>query len=159
MKFLTKSECLNWLKQCAFAYPVADPAFSFHVSLPILADSGHKVGFMQKLMAWLPRDVECLLFVTAWGIWPSSEHPGLAALVRRGLGTNRPLHDAPGHVFAVEERHLLECVLLLSLYSFWDAVLADAGHRCLVRLSHDEMADIDSVDDLSLQIRNAMGLS
>ena len=42
---------------------------------------------------------ECLLWVTAWGVWESSENLHLFYRVRESYGERRLLEDAPGHLF------------------------------------------------------------
>ena len=83
---------------------------------------------------------ECLLWITAWGIWPSSEDWPTFYAARGSRGERRSLSDAPGHVFASAEADALETFLTLVIEQGWDAELLIAPNPNVVRrlfLSHD----------------------
>src|ERR1700687_135238 len=45
-----------------------------------------------------PRE-HCLLWVTTWGVWPSSENWHLYYRLRQSHADHRLIHEAPGHLF------------------------------------------------------------
>jgi len=50
---------------------------------------------LEKLQPW----DECLLFVSAYGIWESSENWNLYYRLRRSYSDDRLIEEAPGHLF------------------------------------------------------------
>jgi hypothetical protein len=89
---------------------------------------------------------ECLLWVTAWGLWPSSENWPAYYSARGVQGERRSLEIAPGHLFGVGETDLLTHFVRLVLENAWDAYLLGAGHgrrnRIHAIVSHDEWIEI-----------------
>ena len=78
-----------------------------------------------------------LFWITAWGIFPSSENRALFDAYRRSLDEHRSLQAAPGHLITERDVSDLECLMDMALYFYWDASLIDASSFC-IRLSHDE---------------------
>lgn len=77
------------------------------------------------------------LLITDWSIFPSGENINLFDGYRRSLGILDPLHVAPGHIFSDDaEADAIECILLLCLYFFWDALLI--VRDVSIEISHDE---------------------
>jgi len=93
---------------------------------------------------------EALLWITEWGVFPSSENMALFDGYRRSLGEERSLHEAPGHLFHASDLQELECLLDLAIYFFWDASVFAAS--VWLRVSHDEILSIHAKDELSLAI-------
>ena len=89
---------------------------------------------------------ECLLWVTSWGVWPSSENwPGYYK-ARGDQGERRSLEIAPGHLFTAVESELLKHFLRLVLENAWDAHVLPArggrGSGTHALVSHDEWVEI-----------------
>lgn len=141
MKCITHDESLAWMQAHGLDSLGVHQQMSSRWSLRIPGDSGRKISLARSVLDWFPQ-TDCLLLVKCWGIWPSAENPRLCQLVRCALGENRPLQDAPGHLFHAIERDDLECVLDLCLYNFWDAILVTSEASSLVTLSHDEWMEI-----------------
>lgn len=63
---------------------------------------------------------------------------------RSSVGETRRLYDAPGHVFAAEDRESLLWVMDLALQIGWDTWLAATPGRHLAFLSHDDRIELYS---------------
>lgn len=89
---------------------------------------------------------ECLLWMTQWGIWGSSEDWPKYYAARGALGERRSLEKAPGHLFTSSERTELKQFLLLTLENAWDARVLNArngtSNSRRVVVSHDEYVEI-----------------
>src|ERR1700755_7937 len=81
------------------------------------------------------------MWITGWGVFPSSENMALFDAYRRSIGETRPLQAAPGHLVQEGDDEKLECLLDLSLYFFWDVSLFD-GATLRIALSHDEVLTV-----------------
>ena len=85
---------------------------------------------------------ECLLWVTTWGVWPSTENWPDYDTLRGAQGERRSLEKAPGHLFVAGESALLMKFVCTTLTNAWDAMLLPISgnhsndHR--VEISHDE---------------------
>jgi len=89
---------------------------------------------------------ECLLWITQWGIWGSSEDWPKYYAARGANGERRFLEKAPGHLFTKAEGDALELFLTLVLENAWDAcVLAAKDQQTTARrvlVSHDEFVEV-----------------
>jgi hypothetical protein len=140
---LTADESSEWLRSHGYIAPY-ESGFAFHREVKTPLDSGQKCALAKCILRWLPADGECILLITAWGIWPSSENRELFERVRASLGETRTIVELPGQVLPLENKGVLECLLDVCFYNFWDIVFADARHRWLIRFSHDEYITIDA---------------
>jgi hypothetical protein len=116
--------------------------FSQRVSYLLPADAGKKTGLARRLTASVDYTGEGLLWIDAWGIWPSCENMRLFQAYRKSLREERPLQDAPFHVFTEPDSHDVECLLDLALYFFWDVIVLEGSRSKAVRISHDEYIDL-----------------
>ena len=80
----------------------------------------------------------CLLWVTEWGVWPSSENWHQFYRLRESYGERRLLHDAPGHLFLQHEAADLATFVGIALLSGWDFYLLPNTQYVTVFASHDE---------------------
>jgi hypothetical protein len=125
---LTRDESKRWCE--VRSIPVDDSG------LPALVERKHIVkaptsGLSWSRLHWLagflishlePFD-ECFLWVTQWGVWPSSENFHVFYRVRESYGERRLLHDAPGHLFLKHETADLQTFVELALLCGWDFYL------------------------------------
>lgn len=94
---------------------------------------------------------ECLLWVTLWGIWGSSEDWPTYYAARGTMGEKRSLEQAPGHVFERQDRAAFEEFLRLVMENAWDASVVpvndgkSTGRR--MKVSHDEFVEVLSSAD------------
>jgi len=83
---------------------------------------------------------ECLLWVTDWGVWPSSEDWPAYYAARGSRGERRSLQDAPGHLFDISQLSEMEDFLTFVIEHGWDAELLTASNGTASRrlfISHD----------------------
>ena len=102
MRFYTKDECEQWLRDTdrqkpdriadnqrqRFNYPTL-PQRIFHIARWI----AQNLTYRQPTLLW----------ITEWGIWPSSENWHLYYRLRQSYGDLRLLPEAPGHLFLEHE--------------------------------------------------------
>ena len=91
-----------------------------------------------------------LFWITAWGVWPSSENMAVFDGYRKSLGEHRALWEAPAHIFDESELQQIECLLDLALYFYWDAFLFNKGTLAFTT-SHDECVSVHSSDEETLR--------
>jgi hypothetical protein len=151
MRFLTISETTHWCHSHALPlgegdWP-AEPDKSLH---RLRAD----VPKSLDQLAWFCRFVEatlhprhhCLLWVTAWGIWESSENWHLYYRLRQSYGDVRLIEEAPGHLFLNHESHDLVSFLQVGLSAGWDMHLLPAGGYGRAFVSHDGWIEFAMVE-------------
>ena len=155
MRFLTEPECRTWALQRK--YPLGErpytvladaPRFSC-VSFTIPGDAGARVALARA--AWYSvgsGQPETMLWVTDWSVWPSSEHMPLAASMRRGLGEERSIQEAPGCIAMLGEDDQALSVLITAVLFLWDCWLLSTNGRLAVFFSHDECGTVCSRDDI-----------
>jgi hypothetical protein len=97
----------------------------------------------------------CLLWVTEWGVWPSSENWPAFYGARGTRGELGSLHYKPGHLFETDETDDLLLFLSIVLENGWDAhVLPGCAEKLLCRIwiSHDGWAELNTVEPRSFEL-------
>jgi hypothetical protein len=89
---------------------------------------------------------ECFLWITEYGVWPSSENFHLFYRIRESYGEGRLLGDAPGHLFLKHEKADLTTFILLALLSGWDFHLLSAPTDATAFVSHDGFMELNTDD-------------
>ena len=89
----------------------------------------------------------CLLWVTGWDIWTSSEDLHLYYKLRQSYGDHRLLYEAPGHLFLGYEASDLVSFLEVGILFGWDMHLLPTGGYARAFVSHDEFVEFASDDD------------
>jgi hypothetical protein len=84
---------------------------------------------------------ECLLWVTLWGVWSSSENFHLFYRLRSSYGEGRRLNDGPGHLFLKHEVADLATFIQVCLINGWDFHLLPVPAWKAAFVSHDEALD------------------
>ncbi|HXX20850.1 MAG TPA: hypothetical protein VEJ46_15710 [Candidatus Acidoferrum sp.] len=116
---------------------IEDRAHSVRVDLSRM--QWYKVTWFSEFIAsYLPPFDECLLWVSLWGVWPSSENSHLFYRLRETCGERRQLSDAPGHLFLRSESADLATFIGLALLFGWDFYLLTSPAYHLAFGSHDE---------------------
>ena len=151
MWFLTNEESQNWSKRSGFGLNEADR--------PIIKPRAHSVtkslaGMKWSRLTWLSRSIaeyaepfdECLLWVTLWGVWSSSENLHLYYRLRENYGDRRQLPTAPGHLFATHEGADLATFIQLGLMFGWDFYLLPSPDHHVAFVSHDEFIQFQTDD-------------
>ena len=89
---------------------------------------------------------QCLLWITQWGVWPSSENFHAFYRMRESYGERRLLQDAPGHLFLKHETADLQTFVELALLCGWDFYLLPAPAYAAAYVSHDEFIKLHTDD-------------
>ena len=153
MRFLDLEGCRAWAREHKIA--LAGTGFPVRVAdltLPVIRfdfpSSAHRTTwFSQYLSAALPGASENLLWVTGWGIWPSSENWHLYRHLRQSYGDRNSLEQAPGHWFTNAERDDLATFLQVGIICGWDMSLFADPDRARLLISHDEFVVMSSADE------------
>jgi hypothetical protein len=139
MRFLTAAECDAWVSSA----PVQTPEY---LSIALPPESG-RLLCAARIVAYRPAFRErCLLRVKEWDIWPSSNNWHLYYQLRRSLGDNRTIDEAPGHLFLEHEMEDLATYLHLAMLFGWDAELRPDAPYISGLLSHDGFLDLYADD-------------
>jgi len=149
MKVLTYHECDEWCTTRAFptrrfdgyiAGPTPDlESGPFHfVRFESPKDAGQRVFVGNLLFSLVDPSPEILLWLGDWAVWPSSQHMPLFTRFRQGLGEDRPLIEAPGHLITPDEGDDAISILVIALLFSWNCHLLTASGRDAVFVSHDE---------------------
>ena len=156
MRFLASNECREWCAEHGVALdaqdrPVFDPSLIHRARLTYVEEPGHGVAVRPAIIAAtldaLGSWSECLLWITLWGAWPSSENWPVFYGQRGNLGEGRSLDEAPGHLAGSKDRALVTTFLELVMNHAWEGHLlaADAaGVYSRVFVSHDEWVSLAS---------------
>ncbi len=102
---------------------------------------------------------EWLLWALDWDIWPNEEYPELWDEIREHHGEHRWLINAPGHLFAQNEKGLARAMMRLAMLFGWTAFLIPNPASFVVFIDDDELMsiqakDMPSISDLAAQIEN-----
>jgi len=117
----------------------------------IPGDSGKKTA-LARLVPRLPGStVPLVLWITGWGVWPSSENWDLFYGYRRSLGENRHLIDAPVHVVEAADSEALASILSMVFFFGWDAQLMNTTGEFMVTISHDEWLEVRTASGAAQQ--------
>ena len=106
------------------------------------ADSGVKCSLARLFSNLLLTEAPAFIYVTGWGIWPSSENLDLFDGYRRSIGEDRSLGAAPVHLFETSDKPAFVSILSMALYFVWDVQVFDERGTTLVTISHDEWMEI-----------------
>lgn len=129
-------------------FEVQLPPFETHYR-GVYADghrSGREASAATDLLTRLGPWDECLVRITAWGVWPSGEDWPAFYAWRGALGEQRSLETAPGHRFDPGEGPRLVELITLIMGNAWDADVLCArlgrADEIFGRISHDEWYEI-----------------
>ena len=140
MRFYTQQQCEEWLAQRTRVLPDQDkslPTERFDYPnegyrfFPIASAIAHSIMYQQPTLLW----------VTEWGIWPSSENWQLYYKLRQTYGDHQLLQDAPGHLFLEYEAEDLSTFLQLGMLSGWDGYILTGANHVNAFFSHDQYID------------------
>jgi hypothetical protein len=157
LRFYTKDESETWLSDRKRQKPDLMP--DVRVERIEYPPAPHQVFFFAH---WVASELTyrrpTLLFITEWGIWPSSENWHLYYKLRQTCGDNRQLHGAPGHLFLEHEAEDLASFLQLSMLNGWEGYVLTEANYVNAFFSHDEYVDFFGDKDANLaDIRKALG--
>jgi hypothetical protein len=162
LRFFTGDETVAWVKGLGlelnerFGTPDREPEHLHHVRF-LLPQTPGQVAWLSRFISTclMPR-ANCLLWVSEWGVWPSSENWHLYYRLRQSYGDHRLLHGAPGHLLLDYEEADLVSFLELGILNGWDMHLlpvlnyggtdtarAFVSHDEWVALSHRELSRVN----------------
>ncbi len=156
LRFYTKEECETWLSDRQRNRPDLMP--NVRVERIQYPREDYRVFFFAH---WVASELTfhrpTLLFITEWGVWPSSENWHLYYKLRQAYGDNRLLQEAPGHMFQEHEAEDLASFLQLSMLNGWGGYVLTEANYVNAFFSHDEYIDFfgDSGANLT-DIRKAL---
>lgn len=142
MRFLTLAECKQFAHDAGITeeeLAAATEEESGGRAIRVAIESErHRAFFLAKQVASLFHDFQAaLMWVTDYGIWPSSENQHLYYRLRRAAGDSGTLRDAPGHLFVKNEQDDFVTFVHLALEFGWGVnILAKPTYRW-VHASHD----------------------
>jgi hypothetical protein len=141
MRFLTveeaRSRCGEMVRLDAQGLPLRPDREALYARAPV-PGIPELTAFCRHLEhALQPRDA-CLLWVTEWGIWTSSEHLHLYYRLRQSYGDQRLLDEAPAHLFLDYEAADLVSFLAVGIVCGWDMHLIPFVGYARAFVSHDE---------------------
>lgn len=157
MRFYTGDECKNWLASRNRSMPdVTKGCLRLRIPYP------REPYRMFYLSHWIATELAfrmpILLWVTEWGIWPSSENWHLYYRIRQSHGDHRLLHEAPGHLFLEYEAEDLASFLQISMLNGWGGYLLTHADYANAFFSHDEYLDFYSSRQAMIdEIRKGLG--
>lgn len=157
MRFYRTDECQEWLTGRQRQKPNKQSGLLIHqISYP---REGHRFyGIADWVSSNLTFGAPVLLWITGWGIFPSSENLHLYYRLRQSYGDYRLLDEAPGHFFLQYEMHDLTSFLQLSMLNGWDGYVLGHNDAASVFFSHDECVDFYSAHQSLLDdIKKALG--
>lgn len=150
MKILTKenaSEMLGGKSLDTFVSQLSNQLRQVGGTYSIPRDSGAKTALSRVFAYLFLRKSSVCIYVSGWGVWGSSENLDLFYGYRRSFGENRPLIEAPVHLFEPTEEDTFVSILCMVFYFVWDAWVFDIEGKALVRISHDEWLEVRADDD------------
>jgi len=116
LRCYTEKECDEWLSGRLRVKPdLAEQACVEQVNYPKTAYQFY--FFATWIATELTFQQPTLLWVTEWGIWPSSENWHLYYKLRQSYGDTRLLEEAPGHLFLNYETADLASILQVCMMS------------------------------------------
>jgi hypothetical protein len=119
----------------------------------------HRVFFISH---WIARSLThrkpALLWLTEWGVWPSSENWHLYYKLRQIYGDQRLLHEAPGHLFLEHEAEDLASFLQVAILNGWGGHVLTHANYVNAFFSHDEYIDFHADSEANLtDVEEALG--
>lgn len=140
MRFYTPEECADWLTGLGRNKPDQDQGLKTerfeYLKRP------HSVFVTAR---WFARSFmfhsPALLWITEWGIWPSSENWHLYYKIRQSFGDLRLLHEAPGHLCLEHEAEDFASFAQIAMLNGWGGYMLTQANRVNAFFSHDEYID------------------
>jgi hypothetical protein len=158
MRFYTKEECDRWLHDRGRTKPDGEPRiYSERIDYP--KEPHHIFGTANWIAASLTFRQPTLLWITEWGIWPSSENWHLYYRLRQSYGDLALLHELPGHLFLEHESEDLASFVQIAMLNGWGGYILTHADYLNVFFSHDEYIDFFAKLDENLSdVRRNFGL-
>jgi len=156
MRLYTREECDQWLRGRERLKPDETPGLK---SKRVIYPSEPYRFFYVAL--WIARSLTyrqpTLLWITEWGIWPSTENWHLYYRLRQPHGDSRLLHEVPGHLFLEHESEELASFLQAAMLNGWGGYVLTHANYVNAFFSHDEFIDFYAASETNLaEVRDAL---
>ena len=149
MRFYTKEECERWLSDRKRQKPDVIP--NGHVQRVGYPAEPYRIFYLAHWVASsVTHQMPTLLWITEWGIWPSSENWHLYYKLRQTYNDLRLLQEAPGHLFLEHEREDLASFLQVAMLNGWGGYVLAQADYVNAFFSHDEYIDFFARHDANL---------
>jgi hypothetical protein len=145
MRVLTKDDAAGLLKGeelDSFVAQRCDQLRLVGSAYTIPDDTGSKTALAKFLTHLLLKQPEVCVYLTGWGLRPTSEQLDLLLGYRRSTGETRSLSEAPLHVFGQDGNDALASILCLVFYFALEAWVFDAEGKTMIRFSHDGQIEV-----------------
>jgi hypothetical protein len=150
MRFLTRAECAQWMAGVGMATTIQKRGA--HALVYRFPEPGSRYyALCRSIATSITCRMPCLLWMTEWAVWPSSENLHLYYRVRQSYGDQRLLHEAPGHLFLAHEVEDLTTFLHLSMLFGWGGFVLPQARYVRVFFSHDEFVELHADDAANLE--------
>ena len=151
MRFYTKQECETWLSEGNRQKP--NEAKDVHVEHLNYPSEPYRIfSIAHWIAATLTYRMPTLLWITEWGIWPSSENWHLYYKLRESYGDRLLLHEAPGHLFLEHESEDLASFLQIAILNGWGGYVLTQADYVNAFFSHDEYIEFFAKDPENLAV-------
>lgn len=114
-------------------------------------EAGRLTALSRQLALIINSTAGSLLIVHETGVWRSSENMYLVQTFRQAHGEQRPIREAPVHMFASDDHNDCWTMTLLCFLNAWDFSLVSTLGDILIRGSHDECVDVCALKDPDVQ--------
>ena len=151
MRFYTQEECDKWLGDRGRVKPELAPVVcSDRVDYP------KELHMVFATAGWIARSLvfrqPTLLWITEWGIWPSSENWHLYYRLRQSYGDHGLLHEGPGHLFLEHESEDLGSFIQIAMLNGWGGYILTHADYVNAFFSHDEYIDFFAKSENNLTL-------
>lgn len=156
MRCYTHQECEEWVSGRQRQKPDLIP--DVHVERIDYPSEPYRVFFFAHWIATsMTYRMPTLLWVTEWGIWPSSENWHLYYKLRQTYGDQRLLQETPGHLFLEHEAEDLASFLQIAMLNGWGGYVLTQANYVNAFFSHDEYIDFFAEHDQNIaNVRKAL---
>ncbi|MDB5297084.1 MAG: hypothetical protein JWO31_3067 [Phycisphaerales bacterium] len=158
MRFYSGQECEGWLAGRERRKPDSIPGVSAErVRYP--AEPHRVYSFANWIVTSLTHRLPALLWITEWGIWPSSENLHLYYRLRQSYRDARLLEEAPGHLFLAHETEDMATFLQAAMLNGWGGYVLTEADYVNAFFSHDEFIDFFAETEVNLSdVRSAFAV-
>jgi len=152
LQFLGKEESEKWIRHLA-------PTLAFKgvgaLWFNVENERFRSHAVAANVVSWLGDFDQCLLLITEYGIWPSSENLHLYYKLREAYKEKSKLHDSPGHLFEHGEQADLTTYLSLAIQFGWGGYLLPEPCTVELNLSHNGIIDVNTKLKMDM-VRNSL---
>jgi hypothetical protein len=136
MRFYSEEECEKWLTSRKREKPnQSDAPHSETFKYP---EEPYRFYSLARMIASSSCRDPILLWVSEWGVWPTSENWHVYYKLRHSYADHRLLHEAPGHFFMGYEMEDCASFLQIAMLNGWGGHVLTQANYVNAFFSHDE---------------------